>query len=229
MNGNYPDRDFCYHHPNHVLVGVCPFCLNEKLLAVAANQLRRRRNNRQEEGVSRNCHSRKSSGVGISKIFAFGSFINRLEILHHHNRRGTYDFDGAAASDTESTSSGLEDSFISIKIEEDGVALWDKSKASNASEQEQEMLTKPNEEGYFGENGCKSTVVVEHKKTIGRGSLRWWKRIGHLFQLVRRKRSSKANATSSHVNGVAGFRKVKNKGWIGTLTKRRTSKDLAKA
>ncbi|MBA0793292.1 hypothetical protein Gohar_017709 [Gossypium harknessii] len=50
--------------------------------------------------------------------------------------------------------------------------------------------------------------VIEHAKP--RASLRWRKRIGHLFQLMRWKRSSK----------VEGVKVMRRKGWwIRSLTK----------
>jgi hypothetical protein len=69
-----------------------------------------------------------------------------------------------------------------------------------------------------GGEDCKETkTVVEHGKP--RASLRWRKRIGHLFQLIRWKRSNKGNVchVGSKVEGV----KVR-KGWMRTLTKRKT-------
>lgn len=99
------------------------------------------------------------------------------------------------------------DSFISIKFEDDGVASWEKTKAKKAPVQD--CTNKPLRKET---KGTKS--VVEHSKP--RGTLRWRKRIGHLFQLIRWKRSSKANVC--HVEGV----KVMRKGWIRTLTKRKT-------
>ncbi|CAN0892416.1 hypothetical protein LINGRAHAP2_LOCUS17528 [Linum grandiflorum] len=68
--------------------------------------------------------------------------------------------------------------------------------------------------------------VVEHGKPRGGGSLRWRKRIGHMFHLVRWKRSSKANTchVGSKVEGVIKVRS--NKGWnLRTLTKRRSTRE----
>jgi hypothetical protein len=106
----------------------------------------------------------------------------------------------------------LEDSFISIKFEDNGVASWEKNtvgcKASSVEKNQR----------LSGGEDCKETkTVVEHGKP--RASLRWRKRIGHLFQLIRWKRSNKGNAchVGSKVEGV----KVR-KGWMRTLTKRKT-------
>lgn len=99
------------------------------------------------------------------------------------------------------------DSFISIKFEDNGAASWDKGMVSKA----------PLEQNNKEVRETKS--VVEHAKQ--RAGLRWRKRIGQLFQLIRWKRSAKKNVchVGSKVEGV----KVR-KGWIRTLTKR-TSKE----
>jgi hypothetical protein len=107
----------------------------------------------------------------------------------------------------------LEDSFISIKFEENGVASWEKStvackKASSTAE------------NYHESKEAKETkTVIEHGKP--RVSLRWRKRIGHVFQLIRWKRSNKGNVchVGSKVEGV----KVRKGWWIRTLTKRKAA------
>lgn len=58
--------------------------------------------------------------------------------------------------------------------------------------------------------------VIEHTNKP-QASLRWRKRIGHMFHLIRWKRSNKANVchVGTKVEGV----KVR-KGWMRTLTKK---------
>jgi len=110
----------------------------------------------------------------------------------------------------------LEDSFIPIKFEDNGVASWEKNTVvceASSLEKNQRLSG----DGGGGKD-CKETkTVIEHGKP--RASLRWRKRIGHLFQLIRWKRSNKGNAchVGSKVEGV----KVR-KGWMRTLTKRKT-------
>lgn len=60
----------------------------------------------------------------------------------------------------------------------------------------------------------KNKRVIEHGKS--RDPLRWRKRIGHLFHVIRWKKSM-----SGHVEGVK-MRKT----WMRTLTKRKTCSDL---
>ncbi|KAK8580245.1 hypothetical protein V6N12_070527 [Hibiscus sabdariffa] len=98
------------------------------------------------------------------------------------------------------------DSFISIKFEENGVGSWEKGKVSKVSLENCSMSWNPTL-GKGLKEGNKS--VIEHSKPGG--SLRWRKRMGHLFQLVRWKRST----------GKAEGVKAMKKSWITrTLTKR---------
>lgn len=102
----------------------------------------------------------------------------------------------------------IADSFISIKFEDNGVASWDKGEICKMPqcESNEEATTK------------KIKSVVEHAKP--RGGLRWRRRIGQLFQLIRWKRSSKGN--TCHVGTKVEGAKVVKYGWMRTLTKRRT-------
>lgn len=92
------------------------------------------------------------------------------------------------------------DSFISIKFEENGVGSWDKGTVSKVSLEHCSMSWNPIKDT--------NKSVIEHAKPGA--SLRWRKRIGHLFQLMRWKRSSK----------VEGVKVMRRKGWwIRSLTK----------
>lgn len=105
----------------------------------------------------------------------------------------------------------IADSFISIKFENNGLASWDHGTSSKNPADVFDLSCNHKLDEEI--KGAKS--VVEHTKP--RPSLRWRKRIGHLFQLMRWKRSNKANACHvvSKVEGVKG-----KKGWIRALTKR---------
>lgn len=100
------------------------------------------------------------------------------------------------------------DSFISIKFEENGTASWEKnSNKSNSSNN-----------NYNNKKECEvetTKSVIERGKS--REGLRWRKRIGHIFHLMKWKRPS----TKTKSNGVEGSKKVVRKGWIRTsFTKR---------
>lgn len=106
------------------------------------------------------------------------------------------------------------DSFISMKFEENGVASWEKSTSTNAISNisnkkvcvERQVLDKDAKE---------SKSVVEHGKS--NNAFRWRKRIGRLVHFIPWKRSNKGGGVG-HVEGV----KVNRKGWMRTLTKRKT-------
>ncbi|KAL8141219.1 hypothetical protein V2J09_007240 [Rumex salicifolius] len=213
---NYENRDFCYFHPKQILVGVCPLCLNERLLVVAAKEGRRshlrprllRRRSYQEGGGQ---SGKSGNNVGLTKMFALRSLLNRLELRHRHSNRRRSDDIG---SDYQSTSTSLEDSFISIKFEDNGVASWDKTKHNFTN-------TKPT---GFTDPKKPTNSVVEHLKTP-RGTLRWRKRIGHLLQLVKWKKSNHGNGGTTHVDGVKGVVNARRNGWIKTFTRRKNSQE----
>ncbi|XVE55341.1 hypothetical protein DITRI_Ditri03aG0151200 [Diplodiscus trichospermus] len=200
MNGYREDNSCCYFHPKEVVVGVCPLCLNERLVVLASKQ-----GQRSSSSSSRRSHRflQTKPPINFPKIFALGSLLNRLEFKHWKSEN----------SDELDASTSQEDSFISIKFEENGVASWEKGTVSKVSLEHCSMSWNPT---LSKEQKEANKSVIEHAKP--RASLRWRKRIGHLFQLIRWKRSSKANVChmSSNVEGV----KVMRKSWIRTLTKR---------
>lgn len=76
MNGYREENSFCYFHPKQALVGVCPFCLNERLLILAAKP-GRASTRRAQSSVH------KKPPITLPKIFALGSFLSRrLEFRH---------------------------------------------------------------------------------------------------------------------------------------------------
>ncbi|KAA3453803.1 hypothetical protein CXB51_011334 [Gossypium anomalum] len=194
MNGYREDNSCCYFHPKQVVIGVCPLCLNERLLVLASKQGQRSSSSSSTRaGRSRFLQgvSQKKPHIYLPNIFAFGSLLNRPQ--PHLNHLKPQDFDDHDASTSQ------EDSFISIKFEENGVGSWEKGKVSKVSLEHCSMSWKAS---------LSNKSVIEHPKPGG--SLRWRKRMGHLFQLVRWKRSNKAE-------GV----KVMKKSWITrTLTKK---------
>ncbi|KAJ8762771.1 hypothetical protein K2173_022900 [Erythroxylum novogranatense] len=215
------DNSFCYFHPKEVVIGVCAICLRERLLVLAAKQSRRlsssstkrahNRNNHHQQGVAH-----KKPPINLPKIFALGSLLHRLEFRHSKSDN--------LPDDSYDASTSLEDSFISIKFEENGVASWEKGPVSKGPLEEcgktwSHVVTK--EETKKPNDSVDSMSVIEHAKP--HASLRWRKQIGHLLQLVRWKRSRSRSGKGSmcHVGNKVEGVKVR-KGWIRTLTKRRT-------
>ncbi|KAF4354528.1 hypothetical protein CsatB_008892 [Cannabis sativa] len=248
---NEESSSYCYFHPREVVVGICPLCLNEKLLILASNQGRRSSSRRSYSSVrggstssttnyyNNNNNSKQQNkkttsttthhhhpNIHFPKIFDFTSLLHRLEF-----RPWKSDFYQDDPDDHVSTSQE-DDSFISIKFEENGVASWEKNKANinnsnngngNAvvSKVSLENCNVSSWNHSFGSNK-ETKTVVEHGKPRA-SSLRWRKRIGHLFQLSRWKRSNKG--TVCHVNTKVEGVKVRNKqGWsLRTLTTKKNT------
>ncbi|XP_059630753.1 uncharacterized protein LOC132273723 [Cornus florida] len=209
MNDYGDDRPCCYFHPKEVIVGVCPLCLRERLLILASKEGHQSQT-KGAYGSHSALHSRKPH-ITLPKIFALGSLLNRLELRHKK-------FDDSDDHHVDyTTSTSHEDSFISIKFEENGVASWEKNTVSKVS---LEHCNNMSWNHSLSKESKEAKSVVEHAKP--RASLRWRKRIGQLFQLIRLKRSSKGNAC--HVGSKLEGVKVRN-GWIRFLTTRRRTKE----
>jgi hypothetical protein len=187
----------CYIHPQEIVIGVCALCLRERLLILASNQ--------SELSYNKDKHSsfragRRKNSITLPKVFALGSFLTRLD-----SRRHQPDVD---YSDEVSIGS-FEDSFISIKFEDNGKASWDNKKVIN---------TKPN---TMENEKISIKSVVEHSKRGG--MLRWRKHIGRLLHLSRWKRSSKAGSCHSGVNNGKVESVKARRGWMRSSTKRRAT------
>ncbi|XP_015885672.2 uncharacterized protein LOC107421050 [Ziziphus jujuba] len=209
MNGYREENSYCYFHPSEAVVGVCPLCLNERLLILASRKGHHHHHSsattaRASYRAQNVMHNKKPS-ISFPKIFAFSSFLNRLEFLPWKSDYSDHD-----------VSTSQEDSFISIKFEENGVASWEKNTVSKVALENCNNMSWNH--SFNKETNKESKTVIEHGKPRA-SSLRWRKRIGHLFQLIRWKRTNKGNVchVSSKVEGV----KVR-KGWIRNLTQKRT-------
>ncbi|KAK3021485.1 hypothetical protein RJ639_045868 [Escallonia herrerae] len=206
MNVYREDKPCCYLHPKEVTVGVCPLCLNERLLILASRKgYHHLHQSAKSSSLRSHSFAPRKPPITLPKIFAIGSLLNRFEFRNRKSEN--YDSDATTTHD---------DSFISIKFEDNGVASWEKGKVSKVSLEHCSMSWNHslNKEAKGGK------TVVEH--ATPRAPLRWRKPIGHLFQLIRWKRSNKGSGchVSSKLEGV----KVR-KGWIRSLTKRRTGEE----
>lgn len=79
----------CYFHPKEVFVGVCPFCLNEKLLVLAAKQGQhsssssaRTSHHHNSSNSKINVSDNKKLPIHLPKIFTLGTLLNRFEFRH---------------------------------------------------------------------------------------------------------------------------------------------------
>ncbi|XP_019438578.1 PREDICTED: uncharacterized protein LOC109344307 [Lupinus angustifolius] len=193
-NAYKEEKPCCYFHPKQVLVGVCPLCLNERLLIVAAKQ---GNHNNSHSKVSlrfqSSIHEKKPS-TSIHKIFAFGSLFSSKQWKSENIE---YD-----------VSPTREESFISIKFEENGVASWEKSTVSNKVSIENS--------NWNNHDSKKTKSVIEHGKS--RDIFRWRKRIGHMFHLIQWKKTIGLCHVTNKVEGVKG----RKGNWMRTLTKKKT-------
>ncbi|VAH54976.1 unnamed protein product [Triticum turgidum subsp. durum] len=239
----------CYFHPRELLVGVCAHCLRERLLLLLAakqgggtGRARPPADGASYLSARPYCRAlrRRTGSISSSlpKVFALGSFLQRLDSSrhhhsHHHPDEVVHDHDGGGAGeekdrnpdddddDTASVAS-LDDSFISIKFEDNGKATWVDS---------QQTSVKPAREAPAAMATTKTTttkttaLVVEQAGRRG-GVTRWRKQVvGRLLQLARWKRASGKQPSSS----AAADQRAKarggggGRGWIRSLTRRRAA------
>ncbi|KAM7514854.1 hypothetical protein LguiA_004437 [Lonicera macranthoides] len=223
--------EYCYLHPEEVAVGVCCMCLNEKLLILASKQGQllskstfrnlsfTQRNKKKKNKNKRNIKRKKNKNkyppiITLRKIFHLTkhSFLHPFEFRHRQPPADIYDTDDSDDDDDSTSINSEEDSFISIKFENNGAASWEKGNISKVSLEECNNSWNDRKDANKG-----PTSLVEHAKSRV-FSLRWRKRIGNLFQVIRWKRSSRWSVC--HVGAKLEGVKVRN-GWMRNLTKRR--------
>ncbi|KAK4352690.1 hypothetical protein RND71_028208 [Anisodus tanguticus] len=221
----------CYFHPKEVVIGVCALCLNERLLVLGSKQEKNKklinlqgkrdyrsfsRENKKINDINDDDHTNHQSRIHyLPKMFALSSLFSRLDI--RHSRKQSFHDPHIDASSTCS----YEDSFISIKFENNGVGSWEKGAVGTVPKV---SLKHCDNMSWTKSVGSNKVAVIEHV-TKPRMQLRWRKRIGHIFHLIRLKRSSTKGGGASvcHVGTKLDGVKVRHgHGWIRTLTKRRT-------
>uniref|UniRef100_A0A0A9G0G6 Uncharacterized protein n=1 Tax=Arundo donax TaxID=35708 RepID=A0A0A9G0G6_ARUDO len=215
------DSPYCCFHPREVVVGVCAHCLKDRLLLLLAATTNNTdadydASSRSYIYSSRPALRRKtSSSISLPKVFALGSsFLQRLDSRHHRPDDVNY-------SDDDTSVASLDDSFISIKFEDNGKATWDTQKAS--------VATKPVEPAPAPVRSSSSSTVVVAEHVKRGGVTRWRKQVvGRLLQLARWKRSAAkaGGAAACHVGldgkkAAAERSKARGRGWIRSLTRRR--------
>ncbi|WVZ87798.1 hypothetical protein U9M48_034380 [Paspalum notatum var. saurae] len=242
------DSPYCCFHPRELVVGVCPHCLKARLLlllaakdddhAAAAALLRRRSRSRSRSRTT-------SSSISLPKVFALGSsFLQRLDSRGHYTHRTDTDAAAAAApipndgnyysDDTATSVASLDDSFISIKFEDNGKATWDSHKQqqvviATTTTNTKSKTKQQQQQAPATRSSSSSTVVMMVPEHAKRGGVTRWRKqvVGRLLQLARWKRSKGGAATASHV-GLDGKKQDGSKargrpGWIRSLTRRRAA------
>uniref|UniRef100_A0ACD5Z0H7 Uncharacterized protein n=1 Tax=Avena sativa TaxID=4498 RepID=A0ACD5Z0H7_AVESA len=237
------DTLLCYFHPRELLVGVCAHCLRERLLLLLASNSKQQgqgggRARVPADGASYlsarpYCRAirrvRTGSIVSVLALALGSSFIHRLDSSssrhHHAHDGGSHDGNvdckvnaGGDGADDDASIASLDDSFISIKFEDNGKATWADNKPGQGVD------------GRIAEKApsATTTAVVEHARRGG--ATRWRKQVvGRLLQLARWKRASsssggKAQPAACHVKAAEQQRaKGRGRGWIRSLTRRRAA------
>ncbi|XP_071717460.1 uncharacterized protein [Rutidosis leptorrhynchoides] len=162
---------FCYFHPDEVFVGVCPSCLYERLIVVAAKR-RRLTTTARLRFYKSNINSCKSR-INLPKMFA---------LIHRKTKKPLLDLK-LDDDDDDDASTNHDDSFISIRFDDNKiVGAWEKKK------------------------DCKS--VMEHTSQPQWSSITWRKHIGHVFHLIRWRKSNRQVGRSEKV--VKGGHPLRN-------------------
>ncbi|RZC94511.1 hypothetical protein C5167_026242 [Papaver somniferum] len=250
---NYRHREenspLCDFHPKQAIIGICPLCLKERLVILASKQgsldnfipyykeSSSTVHHETSTATSNNVHHRNKSVLAL-KIFALRSFLHR----HLEFRKSSDNFHVVDADCQGYESTSQEDSFISIKFQDNEVVSWDKGTKNakeenleklsiNLTNKEQTRISAKNQDIRLPStttttssiNKNNSSSVVEHVKS--HAVLKWRKRIGQLFQIMRWKKRSSTSSNKTNVNHVminnSGGAKMRKGNWIRTLTKRR--------
>ncbi|GAB2290406.1 hypothetical protein Dimus_024684 [Dionaea muscipula] len=205
----------CNFHPKQQLVGVCPLCLNERLLILVAKQGLDNLQNHRSRSAHHSSHTRSGGGgpdlqrkpsLSFSKIFTLGS------LLHYWKSHDSPDIQDIGTS--------LEDSFISIKFEENGVASWDKGKVSKLPLEKSNNLL----QSSCKAKGAFNNGVVEINPKP-RDSLRWRERAGELLKLIKWRRSNKNKANVVEMSMVEDAVKGKTSWLMRRRRRRRNNKE----
>ncbi|KAI3960321.1 hypothetical protein MKW98_017045 [Papaver atlanticum] len=205
--GNY--SNLCNIHPTKIQIGVCSLCLKERLVILLSTSSSKYKQSSRRRSTS----SRKSHHIYVlQKVSALGSFLRRSESSRREQRLAAKSTD---TDDTSTSTSSQEDSFISIKFEDNGNASWVKDSAEHCKPHSSATatVTEPFNTKKIMHNVSTTTENMKKKKKKmdtdnritsivehhggptgsdgGAGMLRWRKRVGQvLFQLVRLKKST---------------------------------------
>ncbi|GJN01233.1 hypothetical protein PR202_ga18481 [Eleusine coracana subsp. coracana] len=209
------DSPYCSFHPRELVVGVCAHCLRDRLLLLlAASAATNNNNNKDDEELplSSSRFRRRTSSISFPKVLALGSsFLQRLDSRHHHEA----DAPKISSDDDTASVASLDDSFISIKFEDNGKATWDKQQALTAAPVP-----------VVRSSSSSSTAVVAVVEHVKRGGVTRWRKqvVGRLLQLARWKRSAAVVVVGMDGKKAAAAERSKargGRGWIRSLTRRR--------
>ncbi|XP_010544779.1 PREDICTED: uncharacterized protein LOC104817318 isoform X2 [Tarenaya hassleriana] len=191
----------CNIHAKEIEVGVCPFCLNERLLLLLASQQQRERSpppsSPESPTINGNQNLQESNSFKKKKhkrFFSFASsFLGFFESQHHnshlHNIHGSV-----------------------ISPQDNGATSWDKGKVPTISLKHCKGSSRDHNNDT---KETKKEMMIQHPNK-SRASLRWRKRIGQLLHIIRIRGPSGCHV-SSRVEGVDASSR-----WIRPSTKMTT-------
>ncbi|KAL1192645.1 hypothetical protein V5N11_031697 [Cardamine amara subsp. amara] len=184
---NQSSTSSCNIHPVEFIEGVCPLCLNQRLLVLAALQRLRpdpspsaSYQTIQEPKINLQNSSRKKP----IRLFSFFGFFELRHLKSHHKTTSII---------------SPEDSFISIKFEDNGATSWEKGKES--SQLEHCKASWDHQYKHVMLHTKKKEIIP---KPMSRPLLTWRKRISRLLHVINFK--SQSRHLSSKVKGDNEFR-----------------------
>ncbi|XP_074577720.1 uncharacterized protein LOC141834170 [Curcuma longa] len=207
MNDHGEGKVCCDFHPEEILVGVCAHCLKKRLLVLASKQGQLASVRKKAIKFSSRAMRRKRI-IRIPKVLALaGPFLYRFDSRYRRSKDDSED-------DEEGSDGSNEDSFISVKFDDNGCAWWDtKESISTGTSTVSNIRSESNRNKHM--------VVAKTKKS---NTFKWKKRLGQFLQLTQPKKAN--DKISSHlgfdskVEGSKGRR-----GWvIRSLIRRKTTK-----
>lgn len=101
-------KNWCNLHPNQLVIGVCAFCLNQRLLILAASD--QHQNGSHRRRVRRRGRGRTIPHIHLPKIFALtNSFLNQRKTQDQHSS-----FTHSSSSSSSSSQEGKH--YMNLKI-----------------------------------------------------------------------------------------------------------------
>ncbi|XP_010479052.1 PREDICTED: uncharacterized protein LOC104757957 [Camelina sativa] len=184
----------CNIHPVEFIEGVCPLCLNERLLVLASLQRLR-----PQSPVSYQTIQEPKTVFSPKKSIRLSSFLSFFELRHHDQK---YDHQNTSIISPE-------DSYISINFENNRATSWEKGKESY-----QVAHCKASRDHQY-----EHVMLHRKKKEIipqptPRSLLTWRKRIRRLLSVISFKSRSRACHLSAKVKDEDDLRRS----WLRPLS-----------
>ncbi|XP_010500151.1 PREDICTED: uncharacterized protein LOC104777575 [Camelina sativa] len=178
----------CNIHPVDFIEGVCPLCLNERLLVLASLQRLRP----QSPSVSYQTIQESKTISSRKKPIILSSFLSFFELRHHDQK---YDHQSTSIISPE-------DSYISINFENNRATSWEKGKESY--QVEHCKASRDNQYEHVMLHTKKKEIIPQ---PTPRSLLTWRKRIRRFLSVISFKSRSRACHLSAKVKDEDDLRK----------------------